>query len=226
MTIAALPTPPGPTDSTSVFNARAFALLAALTDFVTDANALAGEVNADAAAGSVSADAASVSKDLAAASQLAAAASALAAAASAGASIWITGTTYAIGDVRWSPVTRYVYRRITAGAGATDPSADATNWALAGSTLPQLVPVAGTTQAAQTNGHYSLDNVAASTLTLPAAPVAGDVVWVTSSNGRTDNVVARNGTKIVALAEDLIIDAAYRTVSLRYINATAGWVLI
>lgn len=41
---------------------------------------------------------------------------------------WISGTTYAIGDVTWSPVTFYAYRRKTAGAGTTDPSADATNW--------------------------------------------------------------------------------------------------
>lgn len=41
---------------------------------------------------------------------------------------WISGTTYAIGDVTWSPATFYAYRRKTAGAGTTDPSADATNW--------------------------------------------------------------------------------------------------
>jgi hypothetical protein len=41
---------------------------------------------------------------------------------------WITGTTYAIGDVVWSPADFQAYRRKTAGAGATDPSADATNW--------------------------------------------------------------------------------------------------
>jgi hypothetical protein len=41
---------------------------------------------------------------------------------------WISGTTYAIGDVTWSPTTFYAYRRKTAGAGTTDPSADATNW--------------------------------------------------------------------------------------------------
>lgn len=41
---------------------------------------------------------------------------------------WISGTTYAIGDVTWSPATFFAYRRKTAGAGTTDPSADATNW--------------------------------------------------------------------------------------------------
>lgn len=41
---------------------------------------------------------------------------------------WVSGTTYAVGDARWSPVTKISYRRIVAGAGTTDPSADATNW--------------------------------------------------------------------------------------------------
>jgi phage-related tail fiber protein len=44
--------------------------------------------------------------------------------------MWVSGTTYAIGDVTWSPITFYAYRRKTAGAGTTDPSADSTNWIL------------------------------------------------------------------------------------------------
>lgn len=41
---------------------------------------------------------------------------------------WVTGTVYVIGDVVWSPVDFQGYRRKTAGAGATDPSADTVNW--------------------------------------------------------------------------------------------------
>lgn len=47
----------------------------------------------------------------------------------AAAPMW-TNTTYAVGDVRWSPVTYLIYRRITIGGGALDPSADPTNWQL------------------------------------------------------------------------------------------------
>jgi hypothetical protein len=46
----------------------------------------------------------------------------------AGATLWVSGTTYAIGDARYSAVTGQTYRRLTAGAGTIDPSADATNW--------------------------------------------------------------------------------------------------
>lgn len=48
MSISALPAPPAPTDVTSVFNSRAFALLSALPTFVTEANTLQTDVNAKA----------------------------------------------------------------------------------------------------------------------------------------------------------------------------------
>ncbi|MDP1664141.1 MAG: hypothetical protein Q8L79_03365 [Methylobacter sp.] len=42
---------------------------------------------------------------------------------------WISGSTYAYGVVVWSPIDFLSYRRKVAGAGTTDPSLDATNWA-------------------------------------------------------------------------------------------------
>ena len=47
----------------------------------------------------------------------AAAASAASAAASAGATIWVSGSAYTIGNQRYSPINSRVYRRTTAGAG-------------------------------------------------------------------------------------------------------------
>jgi hypothetical protein len=64
MTISALPTPPSRLDSTN-FRDRADALLTALPDFVTEANALAADVNAKQAA--TAASAASVDATIAAA---------------------------------------------------------------------------------------------------------------------------------------------------------------
>lgn len=43
---------------------------------------------------------------------------------------WVSGTTYADGDLRWSPTTRLLYRRKGAGGGTTDPASDTTNWQL------------------------------------------------------------------------------------------------
>lgn len=91
---------------------------------------------------------------------------------------------------------------------------------------PALVVVSGTTQAAVADAHYVLTNAAATTVTLPATPSAGDVVWITVGNGRVDNVIARNGSNIQSLAEDLTLNAAYAAVQMRYINSTIGWAFV
>lgn len=218
MPITALPLPPNRSDSAN-FATRGDAFMTALPIFATEATAL--EINVNAREATTTAQAGNASTSAAAAL-----ASAQAAATSAGASIWVSGTTYAIGDVRWSPATRYTYRRTVAGAGVTDPSADAANWALAGVAAPQLVVSASAANALLANQHVVLTNAAVSTATLPAAPAAGDVVWVGVGNGRTDNVIARNGLLIMGLAEDMTIDSATATVPLRYISSTLGWRLV
>lgn len=54
MTITALPPAPQPTDTQASFNSKAFAFVAALDTFVSDANTLATDVNADAVDASTS----------------------------------------------------------------------------------------------------------------------------------------------------------------------------
>ncbi|HLP97498.1 MAG TPA: hypothetical protein VK149_03535 [Sideroxyarcus sp.] len=44
--------------------------------------------------------------------------------------LWVSGTTYALDKLVISPITGRTYKRIIAGAGTTDPSADGTNWQL------------------------------------------------------------------------------------------------
>jgi hypothetical protein len=48
---------------------------------------------------------------------------------------WVSGTTYAIGDLRIRTQTHRVYKRKTAGAGTTAPESDPTNWEDVGPTL-------------------------------------------------------------------------------------------
>lgn len=43
-------------------------------------------------------------------------------------SLWVSGTTYPAGQIVYSSVDGREYKRITAGAGTTDPSSDTTNW--------------------------------------------------------------------------------------------------
>jgi len=116
--ISPLPVPPSKADPVN-FSTRADAFLGALPTFQAEANALQTDVNAK--------------QTQAATSATNAAASEAAAAATADASIWISGTTYAIGDNRFSPTNFLTYRRKTNGAGTTDPISDSTNWTLVAS---------------------------------------------------------------------------------------------
>lgn len=102
--ITALPTPPTRTDPNN-FAVRADAFLAALPTFANEANQLAIEASAAA--------------DTAMAAQQASPATA-----------WVSGTTYAVGNVRYDPTDFLTYRRKTAGAGTTRPGLDPTNWQL------------------------------------------------------------------------------------------------
>lgn len=81
-----------------------------------------------------------------------------------------------------------------------------------------LTVVSTTTQTAVAGNQYVLTNASTSTLTLPATPAAGDTVVVCIGNSRTDNIIARNGSTIMGLAEDMTVDNANATVTLRYLN--------
>jgi hypothetical protein len=120
--MAIQPLPPAPliSDTPEDFNDKAFAFVSALENFVTEANQLGSDANEDAA----SAEEDRILAETAAAQAVAAA----------GTVVWVSGTTYAIGDIVYSPITYLSYRRKTAGAGTTDPSADSTNWAELGGT--------------------------------------------------------------------------------------------
>jgi len=54
--------------------------------------------------------------------------------------LWVSGTTYIIGDIRNAPSNGLPYKRITAGAGTTDPALDSTNWTSLATISPDLNP--------------------------------------------------------------------------------------
>lgn len=212
---AALPTPPS-TASPSNFDSRADAFFGALPALQTEENALKANVFANATG--VYDNALEV-----AANTAAVAANAALAALAAGATLWVSGTTYAIGDRCYSPANGLVYRRLTAGAGTTDPSADGTNWQIV-QVSPPVITVSATTQTAVAGYQYTLTNVAATTVTLPAAPAVGDKVIVKAANGLETNVVDRNGSTIEGVAENMTIDSAFAVVNLQYLNGS--WRLV
>lgn len=185
--VSALPTPPS-TASPSTFDTRADAFLTALPTFQTENNAVATNVFANATDAAASATTATTQAGTATAQAVIATANAVAAAANAGAILWVSGTTYAIGDKRASPANSRIYARKTSGAGTTDPSADATNWQIVDAEMP-TVTIAGTTQTMAVGVRYITGNAAATALTAPASPASGDEICYLGGNGRLDNTI-------------------------------------
>ena len=190
------------------------------------------------------ANAAASSAQAATASAAQAATSATTAATIAGADQWVSGAVYAQGDAVWSPLTLLTYRKKTAGssAGSTDPSADTVNWAMVGGgevslagtqtlinktlitpVITQNVQVISTSTTAVASRTYVL--TASLTLTLPASPSAGDWVAFSNRSGTLTSVIARNGSNIMGLAEDMTVDSLTAGFTLTFADATRGWVL-
>ena len=119
---------------------------------------------------------------------------------------------------------------LVTGIASPSASSDAANKAYVDSTIanagygPPMTIVSGTSQAAVSNNQYILtDTTAASTVTLPASPTNGDVVWVTNVTGRTDCVIANNGNLLMGLSANMTIDRLNVNIQMRYISIGIGW---
>ena len=64
------------------------------------------------------------------------------------------------------------------------------------------------------------------TLTLPASPSPGQYLRISNASGTTTCVVARNGSNIMSLAQDLTLNVINAATTLMYADATRGWVFI
>lgn len=100
---------------------------------------------------------------------------------------WVSGTTYIIGDIR-NAANTYPYKRITAGAGTTDPASDATNW----TDLRAISPDQNTDQW-QDNGPYERVWVSGTTY------AAGDQVIRINNHRQYTRLVAGAGTTVPEL---------------------------
>lgn len=207
--IDALPAAPA-TTAPSTFAALADAFVAALATLRTQINNTATNVYNNAVDAYNNATTAS--------------AQANAATSAVGATIWVSGTTYAVGDGRFSPINFQTYRRKTAGAGTTDPSLDATNWALISSNVWIRKTSAYTA--------ISFDRIKASTtggawsLTFPASPADGDEIEIQDVDG-TFNVanltLLVNGKKIMGFTTSWVLDTQYVHLCFIYDSTLGDW---
>lgn len=208
-TITPLPIAPSRSTDPTNFAIEADAFVGALPVFGTEANAQAAYL--DALTAGVDADAAS------------AAASAQAAQAGANIPTWVSGTTYAIGAVVFSPIDFQSYRRKTSGAGTTDPSADGANWQRFSNGIAGYIVRSSNYTAANEDQIIANTSGGAFTITLPASPANGAEIFIADAAntwGTNNLTIGRNGQTIGALAEDMICDISGVNVRIVFTGST------
>lgn len=219
MAITALPTPVPTRVDPANFATRADAFLTALPNFATEANALATDVNAKQVAAALNETNSLASANASAASATSSATSAIAASNASTAPKWVSGTNYVEGACTWSPTTYLTYRAIAAITGSVvDPSLS-TSWSLLNGEMAKSI-TSSLAFTALHNWHYVLTGAGLVQVTLPATPSNYMRVRVTVANSRTDNIILRNGSTIMAVAEDCTLDNQFITVTFEYLNTT------
>lgn len=189
-TITPMPAAPSSTDPSS-FDTNADATVAAFPVFISQVNAAAANVFANAVDTQTNATNA--------------AASAAAAAASSGAAPWASGS-YTTGTAAYSPINGLVYRRkAPGGASPTDPSLDSTNWLTVATGDVTLTGTQTLTNKTLTAAAINGGTVASAALTAPTitnyvetvhAPAAGASFTVDLANGTMQKFTTNANTTI------------------------------
>lgn len=63
------------------------------------------------------------------------------------------------------------------------------------------------------------------TYTLPASPTVGDRIEIINRSGTTTAVLGRNGSNIMGVADDVLLDILDEAFKVTYSNSTDGWVI-
>lgn len=78
-------------------------------------------------------------------------------------------------------------------------------------------------------GVFTNTSTQAQTIILPANPSLGDRIAISDSGSNWHNnacTVSRNGSNIMGLAEDMVLDVRYQTIILTYSNSSRGWRIV
>lgn len=99
---------------------------------------------------------------------------------------------------------------------------DGTNITFDSSVIPETITTTSVNKTLS-NLEYCTVTSGGLSLTLPTSPATGNKVMIGISSNYTDTNILRNGSNIMGLAEDMLIDIGYGTLTLIYINSTLGW---
>lgn len=140
----------------------------------------------------------------------------------------IPGTVPANGQMLIGNGVNYTVANLTAGFGMviTNGAGSVTLTATSAQGLPSFQIVTATSVTAIAGMHYALTNAATSTVTLPASPTAGDLIYVTAANGLETNIVNPGSVKIQGQTGNYVMYVPFSTMQFRYINTTMGWAVI
>ena len=199
ITINTLPSAPTTLDPTN-FDLRADALLSALPQMVSQINSVALTTYSNAVQSENAAAAASVS----------------------GAPTWISGGTYALYDVTYSPANDKIYRCILAVSGSTlDPSINNTNWKYVSFEKPlYYVNVASYT--CQIGVKYIVKYVSGPVaLQGPATANDGDSFDIVLTNGFDNNTFNPSPYTFNGVAGVCTLDNIYTAIKVQFIDG--GW---
>jgi hypothetical protein len=94
------------------------------------------------------------------------------------------------------------------------------------SVFPIANVISNTAFTAVKDNRYFLTNASSTTVTLPSSPSVGDTVYIVVVNNLANNTVARNGSNIMSLAENLTLDINYFSIGLTYVTTNTGWVIV
>lgn len=187
-TISPLSTPPS-TNDPATFDTRADTFLGELPDLATEINTWAGQANTVAGEidqNRIDAETAQTAAELAETNAEAAQAAAENASNATG---WVSGQSYAAGDVVWSPITFLSYRANTSTSGTTDPSASA-DWVatVPAASLARVARTSNTALAASNKGNLIDITSGTFTQTFDACSALGDGFFCYIRNSGTGDI--------------------------------------